>query len=157
MIDEFDFTHEQAAESIGRSRSYTSNLLRLINLAEPVQEMLLNGEIDMGHARALLAVNTAEQILLANQVVARELSVRDTERLVKIFLNQENHQTTKTPVKEKNRDVVRIEEALSDYLGTKVTIKVNAKQKGQLLIDFHDWDQLNNLLDKQGLSDVIDN
>lgn len=157
LIDEFDFTHEQAAESIGRSRSYTSNLLRLINLAEPVQEMLLNGEIDMGHARALLAVNTAEQILLANQVVARELSVRDTERLVKIFLNQENHQTTKTPVKEKNRDVVRIEEALSDYLGTKVTIKVNAKQKGQLLIDFHDWDQLNNLLDKQGLSDVIDN
>lgn len=156
LIDEFNFTHEQAAESIGRSRSYTSNLLRLINLAEPVQEMLIDGQIDMGHARALLAVSSAEQILLAHQVVARELSVRETERLVKHFLNQAS-QITKTAPKERSRDVVRIEEALSDYLGTKVTIKVNAKQKGQLLIDFHDWEQLNTLLEKQGLANIIEN
>lgn len=156
LIDEFNFTHEQAAESIGRSRSYTSNLLRLINLAEPVQEMLLEGQIDMGHARALLAVNSAEQIILAHQVVAKGLSVRDTERLVKQFLNQAN-QVNKMAAKERSRDVVRLEEALSDYLGTKVSIKVNAKQKGQLLIDFHDWEQLNQLLEKQGLASVIDN
>ncbi|MDO5666871.1 MAG: ParB/RepB/Spo0J family partition protein [Alcaligenaceae bacterium] len=156
LIDEFNFTHEQAAESIGRSRSYTSNLLRLVNLAEPVQEMLLDGQIDMGHARALLAVSSAEQILLAHQVVAKGLSVRETERLVKQFLNQAN-QISKSPAKERSRDVVRLEEALSDYLGTKVSIKVNAKQKGQLLIDFHDWEQLNTLLEKQGLADVIEN
>ncbi|WP_311515400.1 ParB/RepB/Spo0J family partition protein [Oligella urethralis] len=156
LIDEFNFTHEQAAESIGRSRSYTSNLLRLLNLAEPVQEQLIEGLIDMGHARALLALNSAEQILLAHQVVAKQLSVRETERLVKQFLNQDKQQ--KKPVsKERSRDVLRLEEALSDYLGTTVTIKVNAKQKGQLLIDFHDWEQLNNLLEKQGLADVIEN
>lgn len=156
LIDEFNFTHEQAAESIGRSRSYTSNLLRLLNLAEPVQEQLLEGQIDMGHARALLAVSAAEQILLVHQVVAKQLSVRETERLVKQFLNKDN-QSKKIITKERSRDVVRLEEALSDYLGTKVTIKVNAKQKGQLLIDFHDWEQLNNLLEKQGLADVIEN
>ena len=156
LIDEFNFTHEQAAESIGRSRSYTSNLLRLLNLAEPVQEQLIEGLIDMGHARALLALNSAEQILLAHQVVAKQLSVRETERLVKQFLNQDKQQ--KKPLsKERSRDVLRLEEALSDYLGTTVTIKVNAKQKGQLLIDFHDWEQLNNLLEKQGLADVIEN
>lgn len=157
LIDEFDFTHEQAAESIGRSRSYTSNLLRLINLAEPVQDMLLDGQLDMGHARALLALNAAEQILLATQVVAKKLSVRETERLVKSFLNKEDEIKKSVATKEKNRDVVRMEEALSDFLGTKVSIKVNAKQQGQLLIDFHNWEQLNTLLEKQGLAEVIEN
>lgn len=157
LIDEFDFTHEQAAESIGRSRSYTSNLLRLINLAEPVQDMLLDGQLDMGHARALLALNAAEQILLATQVVAKKLSVRETERLVKSFLNKEDEIKKSVATKEKNRDVVRMEEALSDFLGTKVSIKVNAKQQGQLLIDFHNWEQLNSLLEKQGLAEVIEN
>ena len=157
LIDEIDFTHEQAAESIGRSRSYTSNLLRLINLAEPVQDMLLDGQLDMGHARALLALNAAEQILLATQVVAKKLSVRETERLVKSFLNKEDEIKKGVATKEKNRDVVRMEEALSDFLGTKVSIKVNAKQQGQLLIDFHNWEQLNTLLEKQGLAEVIEN
>ena len=157
LIDEFDFTHEQAAESIGRSRSYTSNLLRLINLAEPVQDMLLDGQLDMGHARALLALNSAEQILLATQVVAKKLSVRETERLVKSFLNKEEEIKKGATSKEKNRDVVRMEEALSDFLGTRVSIKVNAKQQGQLLIDFHNWEQLNTLLEKQGLAEVIEN
>ena len=157
LIKEFSFTHEQAAESIGRSRSYTSNLLRLLNLSEPVQELLLEGQIDMGHARALLSLSAAEQILIATQVVAKQLSVRETEKLVKQILSNEHQNNKATANKEKNRDVVRIEEALSDYLGTKVAIKVNAKQKGQLLIDFHDWEQLNALLEKQGLAGVIDN
>lgn len=157
LIKEFSFTHEQAAESIGRSRSYTSNLLRLLNLSGPVQELLLDGQIDMGHARALLSLSAAEQILIANQVVAKQLSVRETERLVKQILNNENQSDKTTATKERSRDVVRIEEALSDYLGTKVSIKVNTKQKGQLLIDFHDWEQLNALLAKQGLAGVVDN
>src|SRR5690606_27847780 len=82
LIDEFGLTHEQAAQAIGRSRSATTNLLRLINLAEPVQVMLLAGDIDMGHARALLATDAATQIMLANEVIARRLSVRETEKLV---------------------------------------------------------------------------
>lgn len=82
LLDEFSFTHEQAAESVGRSRSAVSNLLRLLNLAQPVQTMLLAGDLDMGHARALLAVDAATQIQLANHVVNRRLSVRETERLV---------------------------------------------------------------------------
>ena len=157
LIKEFDFTHEQVAESIGRSRSYTSNLLRLLNLSEPVQSLLVSGQIDMGHARALLTLPAAEQILIANQVVAKQLSVRETERLVKQFSMQNKQQAKTADNKERSRDVVRIEEALSDYLGTKVAIKINAKQKGQLLIDFHDWEQLNALLEKQGLAGVIDN
>lgn len=157
LIKEFSFTHEQAAESIGRSRSYTSNLLRLLNLSEPVQELLIEGQIDMGHARALLSLSAAEQILIATQVVAKQLSVRETERLVKQTLSNDVQDNKATTPKEKSRDVVRIEEALSDYLGTNVAIKVNAKQKGQLLIDFHDWEQLNALLEKQGLAGVIDN
>lgn len=111
----------------------------------------------MGHARALLSLSAAEQILIATQVVAKQLSVRETERLVKQILSNENQSGKTTATKERSRDVVRIEEALSDYLGTKVSIKVNAKQKGQLLIDFHDWEQLNALLEKQGLSGVVDN
>ena len=157
LIKEFDFTHEQAAESIGRSRSYTSNLLRLINLSEPVQELLLDGSIDMGHARALLSLSSAEQILIAHKVIAHDLSVRETEKLVKQMLSQKNQPINKNTNKERSGDVVRLEEALSDYLGTRVSIKVNAKQKGQLLIDFHDWEQLNALLEKQGLSDVLEN
>lgn len=157
LIKEFNFTHEQAAESIGRSRSYTSNLLRLLNLSEPVQELLIEGQIDMGHARALLSLSAAEQILIANQVVAKQLSVRETERLVKQTLSHESQSAKLGATKERNRDVVRLEEALSDYLGTKVSIKVNAKQNGQLLIDFHDWEQLNALLEKQGLAGVIEN
>lgn len=157
LIKEFNFTHEQAAESIGRSRSYTSNLLRLLNLSDPVQELLIEGQIDMGHARALLSLSAAEQILIANQIVAKQLSVRETERLVKQVLNHENQSAKANTIKDRSRDVVRLEEALSDHLGTKVSIKVNAKQKGQLLIDFHDWEQLNALLEKQGLAGVVEN
>lgn len=157
LIDEFNFTHEQAAQAIGRSRSLTSNLLRLLNLAGPVQTMLLAGDIDMGHARALLAVDAATQILLANQVVARALSVRETEKLVKQTLENESKKAANVIKPSANRDHVRLEEALSDHLGTRVVLKVNAKNKGQLMIDFHSWDHLNDLLEKQGLSAVIEN
>jgi len=155
LLDEFGLTHEQAAQSIGRSRSATSNLLRLLNLAAPVQTMLLAGDIDMGHARSLLSVDAATQIQLANQVVAKRLSVREAEKLVARF-QKEAEAITSKKTKSVSRDVTRLEEALSDHLGTRVTLKVGAKEKGQILIDFHGWEHLNSLLERQGLSGVLD-
>lgn len=153
LIDEFDYTHEQAAQAIGRSRSATSNLLRLINLAEPVQTMLLAGDIDMGHARALLTLEPAAQIMLANEVVARRLTVRETERLVSRFLagELEASKNAAAQQKESSADVKRFENILADYLGTAVNIKANAKNKGYLQISFQNWDHLNDLLERQGL------
>lgn len=155
LIDEFQFTHEQAAQAIGRSRSLTSNLLRLLNLAQPVQTFLLEGKLDMGHARALLAVDSATQIILANQVVARQLSVRETEKLVNQAGKAGQGKGLSRP-KAVNRDVERLEEALSDHLGTRVSLKMGAKDKGQLMIDFHGWEHLNSLLEKQGLSNILE-
>lgn len=155
LIDEFSYTHEQAAQAIGRSRSATSNLLRLINLAEPVQTMLLAGDIDMGHARTLLAVEPAAQILLANEVVAKRLSVRETERLVTRFLNGELEQNVAPQQKMVSADVKRFETVLADYLGTTVSIKANNKNKGYLQISFQNWEHLNDLLEKQGLQQLF--
>jgi ParB family chromosome partitioning protein len=157
LIDDFGMTHEQAAQAIGRSRSATSNLLRLINLAAPVQTMLLAGDIDMGHARAMLAVEAAIQIQLANVVVAKRLSVRETEKLVARAL-KENEASGSVRAKSAgaSRDLLRLEEALSDQLGTRVVLKVKARDRGQIVIDFQDWDHLNALLERQGLAGVID-
>lgn len=155
LIDEFDYTHEQAAQAIGRSRSATSNLLRLINLAEPVQTMLLAGDIDMGHARALLAVEAASQILLANEVVAKRLSVRETERLVNRFLSDGLDKNAAPQQNAENADIKRFETALADYLGTTVSIKANMKNKGYLQISFQNWEHLNDLLEKQGLHQLL--
>src|SRR3546814_4345447 len=97
LLDEFGLTHEQAAQAIGRSRSATSNLLRLLNLTGPVQTMLLAGDIDMGHARALLAIDAASQILLANEIIAKRLSVRDAEKLVGRHLRESDETQTRSP------------------------------------------------------------
>lgn len=155
LIDEFGMTHEQAAQAIGRSRSATSNLLRLLNLAAPVQTMLLAGDLDMGHARALLAVDAATQILLATEIVAKGMTVRDAEKLVNSS-QQENPQKSGRKSGTKSRDVVRLEEALSDRLGTQVVFKIGAKERGQIIIDFHGWEHLSSLLEKQGLADVLE-
>lgn len=158
LLDEFGLTHEQAAQAIGRSRSATSNMLRLLNLADAVQTMLLAGDIDMGHARALLALDGASQITLANEIIARRLSVRETEKLVGRHLReqQEPPQKTPSPAESASGDARRLEEALSDRLGTRVTLKVGAKNRGTLQIEFHGWDHLNALLEKQGLSAALD-
>ncbi len=158
LLDEFGLTHEQAAQAIGRSRSATSNLLRLLNLTEAVRIMLLAGDIDMGHARALLSLEPAQQIMLANEVIAKRLSVRDTEKLVSRTLLQADEQLNKNgktkPIRA-NADVQRFEKLLSEHLGTKVSVKVGAKNQGQLLIAFHGWEHLNDLLEKQGLGQVV--
>jgi ParB family chromosome partitioning protein len=146
LISEFSFTHEQAAQAVGRSRSAVSNLLRLVNLAQPVQTMLMAGDIDMGHARALLAVDAASQITLANQVIAKRLSVRETEKMVARALEEQNAPPAAPREKEKSGDIVRLEEELSDRLATPVAFKMGPKGKGQLIIDFANLDILDTVL-----------
>lgn len=150
LINEFQFTHEETANAVGRSRSAVSNLLRLLNLASPVQTMLMAGDIDMGHARALLSVDSADQIQLANRVVAKRLSVRDTEKLVINVVNENTRDATDITQKsrEKSRDIERLEEELSDLLATKVQLKMAAKGRGQLVIDFANLDALDGVLAK---------
>src|SRR5450830_437560 len=145
LIADFSFTHEQAATALGRSRSAVSNLLRLMNLAHPVQTMLMAGDIDMGHAHALLAVDAASQITLANQVVAKRLSVRETEKLVTRTV-EEAANPVESRQKEKSGDIARLEEELSDALATPVVFKMGNKGRGQLVIDFADLDVLDGLL-----------
>jgi ParB family chromosome partitioning protein len=146
LISEFSFTHEQAAHAVGRSRSAVSNRLRLVNLAQPVQTMLMAGDIDMGHARALLAVDAASQIALANQVIAKRMSVRETEKLVARALEEQNAPPVAARQKEKSGDIVRLEEELSDRLATPVVFKMGPKGKGQMIIDFADLDVLDTVL-----------
>jgi ParB family chromosome partitioning protein len=146
LISDFNFTHEQAASAVGRSRSAVSNLLRLVNLAQPVQTMLMAGDIDMGHARALLAVDSASQIALASQVIAKRLSVRETEKLVARALEELANPAVAPRQKEKSGDIVRLEEELSDKLATPVVFKMGAKGRGQMIIDFADLDILDGVL-----------
>jgi len=144
LIREFDFTHEQAAQAIGRSRSATSNLLRLLNLAAPVQQMLLDGQLDMGHARALLALAAAEQIQLAQRIHAKGLSVREAETLVARH-GGDGAASTTARAAARSRDVVRFEEELADALGAPVRLATNAKGGGRLVIEFASFEQLDGI------------
>lgn len=154
LLDEFELTHEQAATAIGRSRSATSNLLRLLNLAAPIQTMLLAGDIDMGHARALLAVDNATQIQLANLIIAKRMSVREAEKLV--ARSTMDNQPKKVKLENTTRDFTRLEETLSDQLGTKVALKVGTKGKGQIVIDFHGWEHCSALIEKMHLKEELE-
>ena len=154
LVSEFRLTHEQAAASVGRSRSAASNLLRLLNLAAPVQQMLMAGDLDMGHARALLSLDNAQQILSANEIVARKLSVRDAEKLVARTQNNGRQSPLLRVKKDKPRDLVRLEERLADLLATAVEIRVHRKTKrgeqGEIAIAFGSLDELNGLLERLG-------
>ena len=155
LIKEFGLTHELAAQAVGRSRSAASNLLRLLNLAEPVQTMLMAGDLDMGHARALLALDRATQITAASQISARKMSVREAESLVK-KLSAEFTLTSTKPKKEKPRDLKRVEDELSDLLAAQVEVRVKKRVKragrteemGELSIQFGSLDELNGLIDR---------
>ena len=146
LIREFQFTHEQAAQAIGRSRSATSNLLRLINLAAPVQQMVMDEQLDMGHARALLAVGAAQQILLANRIAAEQLSVRETEALVTRSAGGAKARKTSKKASARSRDIVRLEDELADSLGATVRLHTNARGKGALTIQFSSLDQLDGIV-----------
>jgi len=155
LIKDFGLTHEQAAQAVGRSRSAASNLLRLLHLAEPVQTMLMAGDIDMGHARALLSLDRAAQITAANQIAQKKLSVREAESLVK-KIGAEFSLVSPKPKKEKSRDLKRVEEELSDLLTAEVEVRVKKRVKrhgrieemGELSIQFGSLDELNGLIDR---------
>ncbi|MDR2128055.1 MAG: ParB/RepB/Spo0J family partition protein [Burkholderiaceae bacterium] len=154
LITDFGLTHEQAAQAVGKSRSAASNLLRLLNLAEPVQTMLLAGDMDMGHARALLALDGAAQITAANQVAARKLSVREAERLVKKLAAEFNLTAPRKTARaaSKSGDIRRVEEELSDLLTAQVQVRVkktgHGGQAGELVIQFGSLDALNGLIER---------
>jgi ParB family transcriptional regulator, chromosome partitioning protein len=155
LIKEFGLTHEAAAGAVGRSRSAASNLLRLLNLAEPVQGMLVAGDLDMGHARALLALDKATQITAANQIAGKKMSVREAESLVK-KISAEFALTPSRPKADKSRDIKRVEDELADLLAASVDIKIKKRikrggrvyEQGELIIGFGSLDELNGLIDK---------
>ncbi len=155
LTDEFGLTHEQAAQAVGRSRSAASNLLRLLQLAEPVQGMLMAGDLDMGHARALLPLDGAQQILSATEIVAKKLSVREAEKLVAKQAPAARQKTLLRSPASKSRDLQRIEATLSDALTAAVEIRVKKRTKrgeqGEVAIAFGSLDELNGLLEKLGL------
>ena len=149
LIREFDYTHETCAQAIGRSRSAVSNLLRLLNLAQPVQTMLLAGDVEMGHARALLSLEAAQQIMLAQEIANRRLSVRDAEKRVAQVQKGEGENTSKaTKTRVITGDIKALQEKLSDTLGAQVTIKMGTKNKGKMTIAFGNLDVLDGIIAK---------
>ncbi len=143
LIDEFGMTHQVAAEAVGRSRSAVTNLLRLLNLSKPVQAMVMTQQMDMGHARALLALTHGKQNEAAHVVVQKQLSVRETERLVGKMLNPSVAATKKI-----DRDIQRLEEDLSERLGTQVNIQSRKGGAGKLTIEYVSHEQLESILNK---------
>lgn len=144
LVDEFGLTHEQAADAVGRSRPATSNLLRLLQLSATVQDLLMDGKLDMGHARALLPLKSAQQVAAAQVIVSKGLSVREAERLVQQALNPPKASAAR-PI---NRDVLRLQEELSDTLGAAVVIQSGKQGRGRITIEFSDLDQLEGLIER---------
>jgi len=144
LADEFRMTHEQVAEAVGRSRSATTNLLRLLKLPKPVQGMVMEGVLEMGHARALLALDGARQIEAANRIAARGLSVREAEALVTSLLR--GHATRR--IRKTDRDLARLEEEVSSRLGTTVQIRAGRKGTGKIVVHYSSLDHLDQLLKK---------
>ena len=162
LVTEFSLTHEQAAQAVGRSRSAASNLLRLLNLTAPVQQMLMAGDLDMGHARALLGLEAGQQVASANEIVSRKLSVREAEKLVVRAQAQSQtlgRQATLLRIKkDKPRDIVRLEELLADALTAQVEIRIQRSarhgERGALTITFGSFDELTGLLEKLGVTEL---
>ncbi len=153
LIDEFAMTHEKAADAVGRSRVAVSNLLRLLTLSIAVQEMLMHGKLDMGHARALIGLSGAHQVMLAEQIVQNNYSVRDAENLVKKHNEKIQNPAQETNLKaghktSVNHDVLRLQTALSDKLGAVVSIKAGANGAGSMKISYANLDQLDEIIAK---------
>ena len=145
LIDEFAMTHEKAAEAVGRSRVAVSNLLRLLSLCAPVQDMLMHNKLDMGHARALIGLDSAQQVMLANKIVQQDLSVREVENLVKKLGAEIKPNQQKTTV---NRDVLALQNTLSEKIGAVVSISAKANGAGMLKISYSNLDQLDEIIQK---------
>ena len=157
LVTEFHLTHEQAAQAVGRSRSAASNLLRLLQLTENVQQMLLAGDLDMGHARALLALPAAQQVMAAHEISAKKLSVREAERLVARSAPGRDERASRSKPG-KPRDLLRLEERLADRLTATVDIRVQKRsargEQGEIAIHFSSLEELNGLLEKLGAGEA---
>ena len=143
LVDEFGMTHEQAADAVGRSRSATTNLLRLLKLAKPVQDMVMEGALEMGHARALLSLDPARQIEAAHRIAAKGLSVREAEALA---ARAARGAAGARRARKADRDLARMEEELSGRLGTTVEIRPSNKGRGKVLLHYSSLDHLDQLL-----------
>ena len=145
LIDEFAMTHEKAAEAVGRSRVAVSNLLRLLSLSPAVQDLLMQNKLDMGHARALIGLHAAQQIMLANKIISQNLSVREVESMVKKLGAEVTTKPHKTSV---NRDVLALQNSLSEKIGAVVSIAAKANGAGMLKISYNNLDQLDDIIAK---------
>ncbi len=143
LIKEFDMTHQTAGKALGNSRSTISNLLRLLNLSDPVQQLMMQGEIDMGHGRALLSLSPSKQIETANLIVRKQLSVRETEKLINRL-----ETTASRKIKKQDRDLLRLQEEISEKMGAQITIKDGKKGTGNIVIHYRSLEQLDGLLSK---------
>ncbi|MDD5240628.1 MAG: ParB/RepB/Spo0J family partition protein [Sulfuricella sp.] len=148
LIDEFSMTHQFAADAVGRSRSAVSNLLRLLNLAAPVQEMLMHNRLDMGHARALLSLPNAAQIAVANEISGKGLSVREAEKLVR-----HQQQPAPKPTAQPDRDILRLQERLAEKLGAAVALKAQKNGSGKLVIGYDSLEQLDSIISRLGVAE----
>jgi ParB family transcriptional regulator, chromosome partitioning protein len=148
LIDEFQMTHQEAADAVGRSRSAASNMLRLLKLPQAVQDMLMEGTLDMGHARSLLSLEGAQQVLLANKIILEGLSVREVEKLVQQQGEQSPAKVVKKKTPKGDRDTLRLQEEISAQLGVRVEIKPNSKGGGKLVIEYSSNDHLDELTGK---------
>ena len=148
LIDEFNMTHEEAADAVGKSRVTVSNLLRLLTLTKPVQDRLLNGKIDMGHARALIGLEGSQQIMLCEEIIQKNLSVREVEALVKNLQNGYKTGAISSSPKKTNADVRQLEESLAEALGASVTIDAKKNGSGILKVHYRNLEQLDEILKK---------
>jgi ParB family chromosome partitioning protein len=148
LIDEFNMTHEEAADAVGKSRVTVSNLLRLLTLTKPVQDRLLNGKIDMGHARALIGLEGSQQIMLCEEIIQKNLSVREVETLVKNLQNGYKTGPISSSPKKTNADVRQLEESLAEALGASVTIDAKKNGSGILKVHYRNLEQLDEILKK---------
>lgn len=148
LIDEFNMTHEEAADAVGKSRVTVSNLLRLLTLTKPVQDRLLSGKIDMGHARALIGLEGSQQIMLCEEVIQKNLSVREVEALVKNLQNSYKKDKATLSLKKTNADVRQLEESLAETLGASVTIDAKKNGSGVLKVHYRNLEQLDEILKK---------
>jgi ParB family chromosome partitioning protein len=143
LIDEFGLTHQQTAEAVGRSRAAVTNLLRLLDLHADTKALVDAGQLEMGHARALLALQGQQQVDTAHKVAQQQLSVRETERLVKNLLDAGQKPVT---LFKPSPDVAKLEQTLTDTLGAKVAIRYNRTGKGKLVIEYNSLDELDGIL-----------
>ncbi len=151
LIEEFAMTHEKAAEAVGRSRTAVSNLLRLLSLSVPVQEMLMQSKLDMGHARALIGLDAAQQIMLANKIVQQDLSVREVEKFVQQLTQQKQNTKNKTAKTNINQDLQRLQETIAEQLGMRVQILYQENGKGKLVIQYQNLDELDHVFKRLGV------